>query len=254
MPKGRRECDKLVYMPPKKLSAQEIKAVAEAAITAQQVLTDARAAHEADPEDTDLTAALEEAERNATAATAAADALSQDTTPAPDKNKKVEKLQRRRRIIERQLDELGVDEDEEEEDDEEDLDKPVTRRDLQRIETQKAAQTAMQMTEQITDADRKAAVVAALKRLVPSGDPQKDFGDAVAIASRERNDAVLVELGRKIAPVRHASGAGAPAKAPETEFVPTAQEAAFMRPPFNLTKAGILDARAAAAKVDPQTQ
>lgn len=229
-----------------KLSVDEIKAIAEIAITTRQTADAAKKAYDdalgSDGEAT-LKTAYEQAESDAVAAKAKADALSQDGSD-PEKQRKVEKLRRKRQYINDELQNLGEeDDDDDDEDNQDDLDKPVTRRELQQIKVAEAAKTAIQMADAIPDAVAKAAVKEALKRVVPSGDPQKDFTDAVAIANREKNSKVLEEIARKPAAQQHSSGAGAPPKPQDAEFVPTSDEARFMKPPFNLTKEDILRAR-----------
>lgn len=235
-----------------KLSVEEIKAVAEAAITARQKATDARAtATDAGGADEDLNAAATQAEKEAADAIRKAEELSQQpAAPAPDKDKKVKKLKRKQAIIARELKDLGEsgddEEDDEEEDDLDDPDRPVTMGDLHRIEARKAAQTTAQMAEAISDPNARAAVKESLQRVVPSGDSQKDFTDAVAIANREKNSKVLEELARRGPAAHHTSGAGAPARVVD-QFVPTEEEAKFMKL-FGLTEADIKGARAKAAQ------
>lgn len=234
-----------------KHSAQEIRAAAEAAITARQAADAAKKAWEdaGSPSDGDVKTAYDTAEQAATTAKGQADALSQDDGGDDDRSKKVSKLKRRAAIVKRQLEELGEsnddeDDDEGEDDDDEDLDKPLTRRDLQRMQVREASQTATQMADAIEDAVAKQAVKDALKRIVPSGDAQRDFTDAVALANREKNSKILEEIGRKTQAPQHRSSAGAPAKTvSDTNFEPTAEEAAYMRPPFNLSKEEIIAAR-----------
>lgn len=229
----------------KKLSVEEIKAVAEAAITARQKATNAKTALEdAGGTDEVLTEALQKAETEATVAEAAAAALSQ--APNPDTSKKAEKLLRKQGIIKRELEKLGVedDDDEDDEDDEDDIDDaaPVTHGDLKRMQARAARQTAVQMADAIGDEGQREAVRAALKRVVASNNPEEDFDAAVAIASRERNEKILEEDGRRGTVRRVATRTGA-APLVEEVFTPTAEEQMFMRAPFNLGKKEILAAR-----------
>lgn len=229
-------------------SVQEIRAVAEAAVTARFAADTAKKQWESavgSEQEAALKTAYDQAEQAATDAKAKADALSQ--TPPVDQDKRVSKLKRKKAIIENELRQLGqsddTDDDDDDDDDAEDPNRPVTFGDLQRIERNKAKETSLSMADAITDPVAKQAVKEALARVVPSGDPAKDFADAVAIANRDKNNKVLEEIGRRRTPVQHASGAGAPPPRPEAEFTPTAMEAAYMRAPFNLSKEDILKAR-----------
>lgn len=230
-----------------KLSVEEIKAVAESAIAARQAAEAAKQALEdAGGEDETLKSAYESAEQAAKDAQAKAEALSQGPTPPAPDQKKIEKLKRKMNFIKEDLRAAGAldEEEEDEEDDLDDEDRPLTMGDLKRIDARKAAKTALEMANAIEDAGDKAAVVEALKSVVPSGDPQKDFGNAVAIANRVRNSVILEEAGRKVAAPAHTMGAGAPARQQQGDkFEPTLQEQAYMRPPFSLSKEEILAAR-----------
>lgn len=234
---------------PKNLSVQEIKAVAEAAITARFVADAAKTQWEnvagSDQEAT-LKTAYDQAEQAALDAKTKADALSQTPSHTPLSQVQIDKKKRKIKILQSELKGAGQDDDnddDEDEDDIEDLDRPLTQRDLQRIEREKATETSLSMAEAITDPVAQQAVKDALARVVASGDPAKDFADAVAIANRDKNNKVLEEMARRRTPVQHASGAGAPLNRPEAEFTPTAIEASYMKHPFNLSKEDILRAR-----------
>lgn len=227
-------------------SVEEIRQIAETAISARQKATDAKAAADAaGGSDEDLNTSLAQAETDATDAEAKALALSSAPAALPEgTEEKKRKLLRKRGFIDKDLKALGVDpsEAESELDEGEDLDKPLTRRDLQQIEAGKARQTAVQLADAIADPLDKAAVKDSLRLVVPSGDADKDFRAAVAIANIDRNSKILEEIGRKGATRSTATGTGAPANREEV-FEPTPAEQAFMRAPFNLTKAAILKAR-----------
>lgn len=226
-----------------KLSVSEIRAVAESAINARHAASTAKTAHEAKPDDQTLKAAYDAAEQTAKEAEAKADALSQESTKSPEQ---IAKIRRRHAILTQKLREAGELTDDDDEDDEalgDDPTRPVTFGDLQRIEARKATQTAVEMADAITDSAAKDAVKAALKRVVPSGDFSKDFTDAVAIANREKNNKILEEISRRGVPQQHRSGPGAPARSEGQAFEATAEEARYMKPPFNLTKEQIIAAR-----------
>lgn len=226
-----------------KLSADQIKAVAEAATAARNAADAAKSALDADPDDESLQNAYTEAERVATAAHAAAEALSQDDGNT-SQAKHIEKVKRRRAILTEELRAVGELEDEDDDDEAESLDKPLTRRDLLDIERKQATRTVTQMAEAIADPLAKRAVTDALARIVPSGDPEKDFADAVAVANREKNSKVLEELSRKGTAARFGSGSGAPAvqkdEAQASEL--TAEEKEYKRS-FGLTDEQIIAAR-----------
>lgn len=234
-------------MPKKKLSVDEIKAIAGRAVTARQAAANAKAELDADPDNTELQGAHTKAESDAVAAEAEANALSQDSVEDPEKQRKIEKAKKKLGYIKKELQDLGEldEEDEDGEDDEDEDDQPVTVGMLKRRDAQAATQTATQMADVITDADDRKAVVDALKDIVPSGDPAKDFGKAVAIANAERNKIILDEAARKSLGQGHRMGAGAPARPAGGKFEPTRDEANFMKK-FGLTQEDILKARQAA--------
>lgn len=228
-----------------KYSVAEIKAVAEAAITTRHAADAAKTAMEAAPEDESLKTAYATAESLAGEAKTKADALSHETTMTPEQ---IAKAKRKKAAIESDLRLAGALEDDTEEDDDIDMDdpnRPLTVGDLQRHEARKATQTAVQMADTIEDTVLRDAVKDALKDVVPSGDSQADLKKAVAIANIDKNSKVLEEFGRKVIPSVHRSGAGAPPKPLEPDFEPTADEARFMRPPFNVPKEDILKSRRA---------
>ena len=233
-----------------KLSVEEIKAVAEAAIAAKQKVAEAKTTLEAEPENEDLKAALTQAENEAAAAQSKADALSQNPNPAPpdEKKDKARKLKRRKAIIDNQLRELGEGDDEEDDDEEDDLDdpdRPLTIGDLQRIRANESRKTAQEMAKAIENPEHSTAVIEALKRVVPSGNAEEDFKAAVGIANQDRNDRILAEQGRRAAPNQHRSGPGAPTKKDDDDdnISLSKEEEQFTEPPFNLTKKAILAAR-----------
>src|ERR1700753_4011886 len=148
---------KRVYMV-KKLSVDEIKAVAEAAITAKHTFDAAKKASDAAPDDANLKKAHDDAKVAYENAQREAHALSQIQQYTPEQ---IAKMKRKRAAIDRDLREAGglVDEDNDDsgiddddpDDDDKDLNKPVTRRDLRRIERTNAAKTALQMADAVTD-------------------------------------------------------------------------------------------------------
>lgn len=104
------------------------------------------------------------------------------------------------------------------------------------------AKTSLQLTESIADADLKEKVVANLGRIVPSDNPEEDFKLALGAASASKNKQVLDEINRYTKPRVTATGGSSPALI-EEEFVPTSEEATFMKPPYNLSKEKIIENR-----------
>lgn len=228
------------------MQAQEIIAAAGAEATARIAAESAKKAFDAEPENESLKTAYATAQTTATDAKTKLDALSQEDD-GTGKNKKAEKIKRKIAYMRQDLKNLGVSDDDTNDDedldmDEIDPDKPLTLNDLKRIDARKASQGAKQMAEAITDSLAREAVKAALMRIVPSGDPQKDFTDAVAIASREKNSKILEEIQRKGVVPQHRSGAGSPPPEPDAAFEPTKEEARMMKS-FGLTEKDIRKAR-----------
>lgn len=121
--------------------------------------------------------------------------------------------------------------------------KPVTVGMLRDIQKKDAQKTSLQMAEEIADEDTRNNVKAYLSdRIKPSGDAESDFRLALAAASAPKNKQVLEEINRYSAPKKTASGGSAPAFS-EEEFIPTPEEAMFMKPPYNLSKEKIIVAR-----------
>lgn len=123
-------------------------------------------------------------------------------------------------------------------------DAPVTVGMLKKLEAERASTTALQMADEITDPDERELTKHYLStRIVPSGNPAEDLRFARAAVNSIKNGQIAEEASRATAPRTHSSGAGAPPKPAAGQFVPTAEEAAMMRPPFNLSKEKILAAR-----------
>lgn len=106
-----------------------------------------------------------------------------------------------------------------------------------------AQQTALQMADSVADAETKEKVKELLKsRIVPSGNPEQDFRDALGLASSGKNKQIIEEISRYTAPRTVATGGNIPPKF-EEEFLPTEQERIFMAPPYNVSKEKIIEAR-----------
>ena len=112
-----------------------------------------------------------------------------------------------------------------------DDDIPLTRGDLKRLKQDEAKQTALSMAESIADEDTREQVKDVLEnRIVPSGNPQKDYEFALDAVNSEKNRqlAAMKKAGKTVAP-RVSSGSGAPAPIDAEPFVMTAEEQAMIR-------------------------
>ena len=128
-------------------------------------------------------------------------------------------------------------------DDQDDDSRPVTVGMLRDIQKQDAHKTAIQRAEEIEDEATRTTVKNYLSNNVkPSGDAEADFKFALSAASAEKNKQVIAEIQRYVAPKRTASG-GSMTAAIEEQFTPTDQESVMMRPPYNVSKEKIIEAR-----------
>lgn len=112
--------------------------------------------------------------------------------------------------------------------DEEDDDKPITRRDLKRIELDNAKKTALQLTEELPEDERDQVREALESRIVASGNPQRDYQTALDLVRSEKNRQLAEEAaraGKTSKKVTRPSNTGAPRKE-EIEFIPTEMELA----------------------------
>ena len=147
---------------------------------------------------------------------------------------KRERLEHAKSKIENQLDEL----------DEEDEDRPLTVGEYKQMKRDESRDDAVKLAESIEDEDERNEVIDLLQnRITPSGDPNQDLNLARGAVNSLKNAQIAEETERKKHPAQHPSGPGAPAGGAEDEFTPTAEESRFMRPPFNMTKDDILNAR-----------
>lgn len=120
-------------------------------------------------------------------------------------------------------------------------DRPLTVGDLKVIQKQEARKSALQMAEDLPE-DEREEVKEALGRVVPSGNAEDDLRFARAAVNAPRNAKIAEHLGIKGTPKRTAAGSSQPTEI-ESEFTPTAEETAMMRPPYNLSKEKVLAAR-----------
>lgn len=122
-------------------------------------------------------------------------------------------------------------------------DAPVTVGMLKKLEAERAQKTALQMADEIADEKERDLTKSYLATtIVPSGDAAKDLRMARAIVNTVKNGQIAEEAQRKTIATAHATRSGGPANRPEDEFVPTANEANFMRS-FGLTKEQIIETR-----------
>lgn len=104
-------------------------------------------------------------------------------------------------------------------------------------------QTALQLADKLPDEETREQVKTYLTtRIIPSGNPEQDFRDALGAVSSSKNKQIIEELSRVIPPRTIATGGSSDAKQ-EEEFVPTDEEARYMKPPYNVSKEKILEAR-----------
>lgn len=121
-----------------------------------------------------------------------------------------------------------------------DDDAPVTRRDLKKMEADRAQKTALEMTDAITDPKEKELVKYHLENSIKStGKAEDDLKLALSIVYSTKNSQVAEEMARAI-PSKTPSFGGAPPRREDSNFEPTPAEMGFMRPPFNMTKAEII--------------
>ncbi len=156
------------------------------------------------------------------------------------KRTKTEKLLYSKKRIDEQLKELGI-----EDEVEDDEDKPVTMGMLKKLQEQSSTKSALQMADEVTSSSERELLKYHLENTIrPSGDAKEDFKLAQGLVNAVKNNQIIEETIRKVTPKSHSSGSGAPANIEKpVEF--TSEELAFMKPPFNLSKEKILEARKA---------
>jgi hypothetical protein len=154
----------------------------------------------------------------------------------------VEKLLYTKARVEKQLKELGVDEEGYNSEIDED-DTPLTVGMLKKLQAEGAAKTALQQANEIKNETERELVKFHLQNTIKStGLPNEDLKLARALVNAVKNTQIIQEQTRKTPPKTHSNSSGVDAKH-EKEIVYTAEELAFMRPPFNNTPAQILAAR-----------
>lgn len=135
---------------------------------------------------------------------------------------------------------LGI---EKTEDGDDEDDKPVTLGMLKKMQQENAAKTALQQADEIKNETERELVKFHLQNTIKStGIPAEDLKLARALVNAVKNSQIIEETTRKTAPKTHSNGSGVDAKQ-EQEIIYTAEELAFMKPPFNSTPAQIMAAR-----------
>lgn len=162
---------------------------------------------------------------------------------------KLEKALFAKKKIEEEIKNLGGEVDEDPDDEDDDDNEPVTRGDLKKMEKEKAITTAISLaTQQITDENELKLTLHHLSNTIkPSGDANEDLRNARLMVNSVKNGQIIDEIKRKEDPVNHSKGTGSPGNHSKP-FVPTPDEAALMKPPFNLSQEEVEKARKAEEK------
>lgn len=115
---------------------------------------------------------------------------------------------------------------------------------LEQRERERGQKTALELANEIADPHERELTKTYLQnRIVPSGDPHEDLRFARLAVNSVKSGQIAEELARGGKPVAHASAPGAPAPVTPKEQELTAEELAFTRAPFNLSKEEILAKR-----------
>jgi len=159
---------------------------------------------------------------------------------------KKEKLIYTKKRIEEQLSELdedgGANTDNDEDDDD---DKPLTKGEFKKMQQQNATKSALQLAEDIeNETERELAKWHLQNTIRSTGNPKEDLRLAMNQVNAVKNSKILEELGRKGKPKPNSTQSSAPGTfTGDQDEELTADEAAFMKPPFNMTKEQILKTR-----------
>lgn len=129
-------------------------------------------------------------------------------------------------------------------DEELDDDKPLTVKDFRELQKKDAHKTSLQLADELPDNERDEVKTLLETRIVPSGNAEEDLRLARAAVNATHNAQIAEHISNRFSPKKTAAGGDAGTRA-ETEFVPTPEEAQFMRPPYSVSKEKILAARAA---------
>lgn len=121
---------------------------------------------------------------------------------------------------------------------------PMTVAMYENLEKERAQKSALQMADEITDANERDLVKHHIENTIrPSGNPNEDLRVAKALVNAVKNGQLLEETARVSTPSRAPASPGAPARLPQQQEELTSDELLFMRPPFNMTKDQVIKAR-----------
>ena len=163
---------------------------------------------------------------------------------------KREKLIYTKNRIEEQLREVEKEEGIEPSPEIEDDNAPITRGDLRKIEAQRATKTALELAEDIENDTERELVKHYINNTINStGNPKEDLRLARALANDVKNKQILEQLKGRPQPKRTSATGGGTPYVPEEEEM-TADEMAFMKPPFNMSREKILEARKITSRKD----
>lgn len=125
-----------------------------------------------------------------------------------------------------------------------DDDSPVTVGMLKKMQQDAAAKTALQLADDISDESERELTKHHLSNSIrPTGNPSEDLRRARAIVNEVKNRQIVEEITRKTPAKAYSSASSAPLRQTIIEPELSAEELAFTRPPFNMTKEQILKTR-----------
>lgn len=201
-------------------------------------------------QDKDTTATDTTATENQTASNAVKAELDRVAKKGAGKSE-LEKARFTRAQIDKKIDDLEKAEGVEPTLDDVDDNAPVTVGAFKKYQSEQAQKTALVLAdERVKDEDERELVKYHLNNTIkPTGNAQEDLKNAIAIVSSVKNQQVAEHLTVVEKPRTNASGPGAPANR-DVAFEPTAQELAFMKPPYNMTKEDVLKARAESSQAN----
>jgi hypothetical protein len=154
-----------------------------------------------------------------------------------------EKLLYTKKRIDEQLREIDGDDGVEPSPDVDDDDAPVTVGMLKQIQAQTATKTALQLADEISNETERELVKHYINNIINStGNPKEDLRLARALANDVKNKQILEQVQQRPGVKRASANGGGQPYTPEEEEL-SADETAFMKPPFNLSKDKILEAR-----------
>ena len=171
------------------------------------------------------------------------DPLKPELDRVQTKRTKLEKLAYTKNRIEQQIRDEQLAQGIEPSPDSTDDDSPVTVGMLKKLQSDNTTKTALQFADDISNETERELVKFHINNTIRStGNSQEDYRLALAIVNAAKNKQILEAVTLKPGAKRASSNGGAtPQLEEEPEF--TREEESFMRPPWNLTKQQILDAR-----------